>query len=41
MARNAAAIGPSLGYVRRGGDHGISGYDWKWTLDFADRAFGR
>lgn len=34
-------IGPYLGYVRRGGQHGITGYDWKWTLDFADRAFGR
>ena len=34
-------IGPYLGYVRRGGQHGITGYDWMWTLDFADRAFGR
>ena len=38
---DTSCIGPSLGYVRRGGNHGISGYDWKWTLDFADRAFGR
>lgn len=35
-----AAIGSHLGYARRGGSHGISGYDWKWLLDFADRAFG-
>jgi len=34
-------IGRYLGYVRRGGEHGISGYDWGWTLDFADRALGR
>ena len=34
-------IGTHLGYVRRGGQHGISGYDWMWTLDFADQAFGR
>ena len=32
-------IGPYLGYVRRGGQHGITGYDWMWTLDFADQAF--
>ncbi|MDD4026291.1 MAG: hypothetical protein PHN85_10275 [Kiritimatiellae bacterium] len=36
-----SAIGESLGYVRRSEGHGISGYDWKWMLDFADRAFGR
>ena len=35
------AIGPVLGYVRRKGQHGISGYDWQWILDFADGAFGR
>ncbi len=34
-------IGTHLGYVRRGGQHGITGYDWMWTLDFADVAFGR
>ena len=32
-------IGPCLGYVRRGGQHGISAHDWAWTLDFAERAF--
>ena len=31
-------IGASLGYVRRGGQHGLSGYDWLWMLDFADKA---
>ena len=35
-----SAIGPRLGYVCRGGDHGIAAIDWRWTLDFADRAFG-
>jgi hypothetical protein len=34
-------IGPRLGYVRRGGDHGIAGHDWMWMLDFADQALGR
>ena len=38
---STAAIGPRLGYVRRKGQHGISGYDWQWMLDFADGAFGR
>ena len=33
---STAAIGPRLGYVRRGGRHGMSGHDWKWALDFAD-----
>ena len=33
-------IGSSFGYVRRGGQHGLSGYDWLWTLDFADKALG-
>lgn len=36
---STSAIGPRLGYVRRPGLHGISGYDWKWMLDFADRVF--
>ncbi len=36
---STALIGPRLGYVRRGGGHGISGYDWVWMLDFADRVF--
>ena len=33
---DTSLIGTSLGYVRRGGEHGISGYDWVWMLDFAD-----
>lgn len=33
-------IGMNLGYVRRGGEHGMSGYDWEWCLNFADRALG-
>ena len=32
----AAAAG-TVGYYRRGGEHGLSGYDWKVILDFADR----
>jgi len=36
---STAAIGPRLGYVRRGGDHGMTGYDWNWILDFSDRVF--
>ena len=38
---DTGCIGPYLGYVRRGGQHGIAGYDWHWTLNFADQAFGR
>ena len=38
-AYSTAAVGTHLGYVRRSGSHGISGCDWKWMLDFADRAF--
>ena len=38
---DTCCIGRNLGYVRRGGQHGISGYDWQWTLDFADKALGR
>ena len=34
-------IGPSLGYIRRGGAHGLSAHDWNWTLSFAQRAFSR
>ena len=36
---STAAIGPCLGYVRRTGQHGISGWDWNWLLDFADRVY--
>ena len=35
------AVRPPLGYVRRTEDHGLSPYDWKWALDFADMALGR
>ena len=38
---STSCIGESLGYVRRGGDHGISGHDWQWALDFADRQLRR
>ena len=36
---STAAIGPLLGYVRRGGNHGMTGYDWNWILDFSDKVF--
>jgi len=35
-----AAIGGNFGYVRRPHEHGISGYDWNWMLNLADRQFG-
>ncbi len=34
-----SAVRPPFGYVRRTEDHGLSPYDWKWALDFADRTF--
>ena len=36
---DTSAIGKRLGYVRRTEQHGISAYDWMWTMDFADRVF--
>ena len=36
---DTSCIGSHLGYVRRSGNHGFSPYDWRWMLDFADRAF--
>ena len=38
---DTSAIGRRLGYVRRTEAHGITAYDWMWTMDFADRALGR
>ena len=35
------AVGSRLGYVCRGGWHGIAAHDWLWMMDFADAAFGR
>lgn len=32
-------VGPYIGYYRRAGQHGVNGFDWMMTLDFADRAF--
>ena len=32
---------PPFGYVRRTECHGISPYDWKWAVDFADKALKR
>ena len=36
-----ALVRPPFGYVRRTECHGLSPYDWKWTMDFSDRVFGR
>ncbi len=36
---STSCVGPRLGYVRRGGAHGLSAHDWLWLLDFACRAF--
>ena len=33
---DTSAIGPTLGYVRREGGHGIAPIDWEWTLNFAE-----
>ena len=33
-------VGPRLGYVRRGGDHGLSALDWRWALEFAAGRLG-
>ena len=33
---DTSAIGPTLGYVRREGGHGIAPIDWEWTLGFAE-----
>lgn len=38
---DTSATGTVLGYVRRHGSHGISGQDWTWMLNFADKAFGK
>lgn len=35
---DTSAIGPTLGYVRRTEQHGLSAVDWNWLLNFADRA---
>ena len=37
---STSLIGRKLGYARRGGNHGIAGIDWLWTLDFADGVLG-
>ena len=36
---DTSCIGSHVGYVRRSENHGLSPYDWRWMLDFADRAF--
>jgi len=38
---DTSAIGPTLGYVRRAGKHGISQLDWMWMLDFAEGIWNR
>ena len=34
------AVKPPFGFARRTECHGLSPYDWKWALDFADRSLG-
>ena len=34
-----SCVKPPFGFVRRTEKHGLSPYDWKWALDFADRVF--
>lgn len=36
---DTSRVGPRLGYVRRGGAHGLSAIDWAWALDFAEKAW--
>ncbi len=36
-----AMVTPPFGYVRRTECHGLSPYDWKWAMDFADNALRR
>jgi hypothetical protein len=36
---DVSRIGRKLGYVRRGGAHGMAGDDWNWILNFADGVF--
>ena len=36
---DTSCIGSHIGYVRRNLQHGLAAIDWKWMLDFADRAF--
>ena len=38
---DTSAIGPSLGYVRRAGEHGIAPIDWEWMLDFAEGVWNK
>ena len=38
-AYSDCAVKPPFGYVRRTECHGLSQYDWKWALDFADQVF--
>ena len=39
VAYDTSLVGPSLGYIRRGGAHGLSAIDWAWALDFAKHAW--
>lgn len=34
------AVGRTFGYVHRTHKHGLSSLDWKWLLDFSDKALG-
>jgi len=38
-AYDTSCIGDRVGYVWRTEQHGLSPYDWKWILEFSDKAF--
>ena len=40
-AYDDSLVRPPFGYVRRTEAHGLSPYDWRWTLEFADEALER
>lgn len=38
---DTSCIGKDIGYVHRTEQHGLSPYDWKWILDFADQTLAQ
>ena len=40
-AYDESFLKPPFGYVTRTECHGLSPYDWKWALEFANRAFAK
>ena len=39
-AYDDGCVVPPFGYVRRTECHGLSPYDWKWAIDFANKVYG-